>query len=121
MCTLHLTDIDAQHLRSGDLLCSASKPAALVKSFQTRIQALESILPQGVDVHFGRLHVPGSISQLVQTVDAKGEVLRRKPRVVKEGQKAVVKIVLEESAPIEAGARVVLRSNGATIAAGRVE
>lgn len=120
MCILHLMDIEAQHLRSGDVVCSATKPVAVVKGLHVKVQAMESLLPMGVDVHVGRLHVPGSIKALVETLDSNGEVLRKKPRVVKEGQSAVVKVQLEDGAPVGSGERVVLRANGATVAAGRV-
>lgn len=122
LCTLHLTDIDPQHLRSGDMLCASSKPVPVVKSFTAKVEALDSLLPQTVDVHLGRLHAPGSITQLVSTVDGKGEVLKRKPRMVKAGQKAVVKVRLDGSGvPVEGGNGVVLRSAGSTVAYGAVE
>lgn len=121
LCTLHLADIDAQHLRAGDILCCASQPVPVAKSFIAQVQAFESLLPQGVDVHMGRLHVSGNISALISTLDAKGEVLRKKPRVVKEGQRSNVKIMLDAGVPLESGDRVVLRANGDTVAAGRVE
>ncbi|KAK3686479.1 hypothetical protein LTR37_019764 [Vermiconidia calcicola] len=122
LCTLHLTDIEPQHLRAGDVLCSTSKPVPVVKSFVVQIQALESILPQGVDVHVGRLHTSGIIAALITTLDAQGELLKKKPRVVKAGQSANVKVVLSDGgAPLEVGDRVVLRANGSTVAAGKVE
>lgn len=126
LCTLHLTDIEAQHLRSGDMLCSATKPAQVVKEVNVRLQALESILPMGVDVHVGRLHVPGSVKQLVELLDAEGSVVKKKPRVVKEGQSAVVRLGLggdegAAGAPVEKGERVVLRTEGRSVAAGEVE
>ena len=118
--TLHLADIDGQHIRAGDVLCSTSKPISVVKTFVAQVQALESLLPQGVDVHVGRLHVPGKVDQLVATTDAEGEVLKRKPRVVKEGQRALVRVVLEAGTALGKGERVVLRGEGRTVAAGRV-
>lgn len=121
ICTLHLQDIEAQYLRTGDLLCAPGSPVPAVKGFTVRVKALESLLPQGVDVHLGRLHVAGRIGQLVSTLDKEGEVLRKKPRVIKEGQNAVVKIVVDDAVPVEKGSRVVLRSGGSTIAAGVVE
>ncbi|KAI6810375.1 elongation factor EF-1 alpha subunit [Hortaea werneckii] len=122
--TLHMTEIDPVHLRTGDLVCSstAAKPVQVVKSFAARIQALESLLPQAVDVHLGRLHAPGRISQLVQTLDEGGQQLKRKPRMVREGQKAVVKVSLsDDGQPVEVGECVVLRSAGATVAYGMIE
>ena len=121
LCTLHLTEIDPQHLRAGDVLCSASQPVSVVKNAIAQVVALESLLPQGVDLHIGRLHVPGNIAALITTVDAKGEVLKKKPRVVKAGQRANIKVVLDEGAPLGAGDRIVLRANGNTVAAGKIE
>ena len=121
LCTLHLTEIDPQHLRAGDVLCSASKPISVVQNAIAQVVALESLLPQGVDLHIGRLHVPGNIAALITTVEPKGEVLKKKPRVVKAGQRANIKLVLDEGAPLGAGDRIVLRANGSTVAAGKVE
>ena len=124
IATLHLDgDLETltRNLRSGDLLCNASKPAKTVQTFVANVDALESLLPQGADVHIGRLHVPGKISQLVETLDKKGGVLKKKPRIVKERQRARVKVVLEQSMPVESWNRIVLRTNGSTIAAGVAE
>ncbi|EME49378.1 hypothetical protein DOTSEDRAFT_68234 [Dothistroma septosporum NZE10] len=118
--TLHLIDIEPQHLRSGDVVCSSRQPIQAVKSLTAKIQALDALLPQQVNVHVGRLHVPGSISHLVATEDVKGETLKKKPRIVKAGQRAVIKLVLDDGAPLEAGDRIVLRAEGSTIAAGVV-
>ncbi|GAB1731177.1 hypothetical protein NU195Hw_g594t1 [Hortaea werneckii] len=123
--TLHITEIDPVHLRTGDLFCSSpagAKPVRVVKTFTARIQALKSLLPQAVDVHLGRLHAPGGISHLMYTLDEGGQPLKRKPRMVREGQKAVVKVSLgDDGQPVEVGERVVLRSAGGTVAYGRIE
>ena len=93
----------------------------MVETFNAKIEATDGLLPQAVDVHLGRLHAPGIISHLVSTVDANGEVVKRKPRIVKAGQRAVVKIRLEDGASVEAGEGVVLRAAGSTVAYGVVE
>ncbi|KAK1814273.1 hypothetical protein LTR12_011318 [Friedmanniomyces endolithicus] len=121
ICTLHLSDIEAQHLRSGDVVCSSQHPVRVAKSCTVLIEVLEALLPQPVDVHFGRLHVPGRISQLVETVDGEGEQMKRRPRVLKAGQRARVRVGFEEGVPLVVGERVVLRSAGVTAAYGRVE
>lgn len=121
LCTLHLTEIDPQHLRAGDMLCISSNPVAVVKSFVAQVQASESLLPQSVDVHVGRLHVPGNISALISTVDAKGDMQKKKPRVIKSGQRASIKVVLSDGVPLDVQDRIVLRADGNTVAAGRVE
>ncbi|KAM3419014.1 hypothetical protein BST61_g4969 [Cercospora zeina] len=119
--TLHLADIEAQHLRSGDVACSAAKPISVVKNVIARVQAIGALLPQEVDVHVGRLHVPGKISQLFSVVNAKDEMVKKKPRIVKAGQRALIRIALNSGAPLEPGDRIVLRTEGSTIAAGTVE
>ena len=121
LTTLHLTEIDPQHIRAGDILCSADKPVEVVKNLIAQVVALESILPQGVDLHIGRLHVPSNVAALISIVDAKGEVLKKKPRVVKAGQRANVKLLLDTGAPLETDDRIILRAGGSTIAAGKVE
>ena len=118
IATLHLTEIDQQQLRAGDVVCSADKPVAVVKSFIAQVQALESLLPQSVDVHIGRLSLPGSITALISTLDSKGEVLKKKPRVIQAGNYANVKLILNEGAALDADERVILRADGTTIAAG---
>ena len=95
IASLHLTEIDPQHLRAGDVLGSPTKPVSVVKNSIAQVVALESLLPQGVDLHLGRLHVPGNIAALITTVDAKGEVQKKKPRVIKAGQRANIKLVCQ--------------------------
>ena len=99
IATLHLTEIDPQHLRAGDVLCSPAKPVSVVKNAIAQVVALDSLLPQGVDLHIGRLHVPGNIAALITTLDAKGEVQKKKPRVIKAGQRANVKVVRQTLYP----------------------
>ncbi|KXT15822.1 hypothetical protein AC579_6261 [Pseudocercospora musae] len=119
--TLHLQDIDAQHLRSGDVACGGDKPVKVVKNVIAQVTAFESLLPQDADVHIGRLHAPGHISQLFSTLNAKDEAIKKKPRIVKAGQRAVIRLGLDNGVPLEAGDRIVLRSEGNTIAAGTVQ
>lgn len=94
-----------------------------MKNFVAQITALDAILPMGVDVHFGRLHVGGSVKTLISVVEGSGEdvvVKKRKPRVVRAGEKAVVRVETERAVPVEVGGRVVLRVGGDTVGAGVV-
>lgn len=120
ICTLHLTEVDQQHLRAGDCVCDAKNPTPAAKNFVVQLTALDSILPQAVDVHVGRLHAAGSITALISTIDDAGEVERKKPRVVKAGQKATARLVLDAGAALEAGTRLIIRANGSTIAVGEI-
>lgn len=121
ICTLHLSDIDPQHLRAGDMLSSVDKPVLVVKSFIAQIQALESLLPQSVDVYIGRLSVSGAITALISTVDSEGQILKKKPRVIQAGTRANIKLVLDDGAPLDGDERIILRADGTTLAAGRLQ
>ncbi|MCJ1312271.1 Hsp70 suppressor, GTPase facilitates ribosomal subunit dissociation [Agyrium rufum] len=125
--TLHLSDIDPVHLQSGDVLCSVTEPVKVVKSFTTKILAFEHVTPGFVDVLRGRLKFEGRIVGLEATLDkASGVVKKKKPRLVRPGEVARVKVevVLGDGGrgvPLDEGGRMVLRSGGETVAAGLVE
>lgn len=121
--TLHLIDIDPIHLRSGDVVCAPGKDQIQnITKFTAQILSFAHLTPMNVDIHRGRLHVPGRISQLVGILDKKtGDVLKKKPRIIKPEEVVRVVVELERGVPIEAAARVVLRSQGETVGAGLVE
>nr|POE53508.1 isoform 3 of hbs1-like protein [Quercus suber] len=119
--TLHLADVEAQHLRVGDAVCTPAHPVRVLRTYTAKVEAVQSLLPQDVDVHIGRLHGPGRVATLVATVDATGGMLKKKPKIVKEGQHAIVKIVVAAGAPVDVGDRFVLRSAGVTMGFGVVE
>ncbi|KAM5457266.1 hypothetical protein McanCB49686_002867 [Microsporum canis] len=119
---LHLTDIDSKHLRIGDIVCSPGSPAQNITSFTAKVLAFNHLTPMHIDVHRGRLHVPGRITQLVATLDkGSGKPTKRKPKIVAPGNVARVVVELDQSIPLEAPARIVLRSSGDTVAAGLLE
>lgn len=122
--TLHLSDIDAKHLKAGDVICPPSAPVTSVKSFPVKILAFEHMTPMYVEVHRGRLHAAGRVTELVAVLDkGSGAVIKKKPRLVKPGDVArvVVEVDVEGGVPLEAPARVVLRAGGETVAAGLLE
>lgn len=121
--TIHLSDIDPIHLKVGDVLCSPTSPIKIIKEFTAKVLAFEFLTPMQIDVHRGRLHTPGRIREIVSLLD-KGSGAptgKKRPRIVKPAQLARVIVELEAAVPLEAPARVVLRSNGATVAAGLLE
>jgi len=125
LTTLHLDSSDMEslerNLRAGDTLCSASKPVTVVKDFEATIDAIGTLLPSAVDVHIGRLHVPGRIASMSEMREkAGGEVVKKKPRVVMPGQVVKVKITVEEAVAVEHGSGVVLRTGGETVGRGTV-
>lgn len=120
--TLHLSDIDPIHLKIGDVLCSPSNPIKSVKVFTAKVLAFEFMTPMQVDVHRGRLHAAARISEIVAILDkASGKITKKKPKIVKPGSIARVVVEMDMAIPIEALSRVVLRSNGETVAAGLLE
>lgn len=125
LATLHLESSDMEslerNLRAGDTLCSTSKPVSVVKEFEVVIDAIGTLLPSAVDVHIGRLHVPGRVAAMSEMREkAGGEVVKKKPRVVMPGQVVKVKITVEEAVAVEHGSGVVLRTGGETVGRGTV-
>ncbi len=120
---LHLSDIDAKHLRPGDVICTPSAPINSISTLTIKILAFDHVVPMHIEVHRGRLHVPGRITQMVAVLDkSSGAVVgKKKPRMVKPGEVARVVVEVEEAVPLESGGRVILRAGGETVAAGLVE
>lgn len=120
---LHLTDIEQKYLKPGDVICPSSAPVRNTTSFTVKILAFDHVTPMHVEVHRGRLHVPGRITQLVAVLDkGTGAVVgKKKPRLVQPGSVARVVVEVETAVPLEAPARVVLRAGGETVAAGLLE
>lgn len=103
-------------------MCTAQSPIQNVSSLTAKMLVFDHLMPMAVDVHRGHLHATGRISQLVAVLDkANGTVTRKKPKVIQPGSVARIKLELDEPAPLEASMRVILRSNGETIAAGLLE
>lgn len=117
---LHLADIEAKFLRSGDVICTTLFPMQCVTKFTVRVLALEHIMPMRCEVHKGRLHVPGKISQLVAILDkSSGAVVKgKRPKLIRPGLVAKVVVEVEEALPLESGSRIILRAGGETLGAG---
>jgi elongation factor 1 alpha-like protein len=119
---LNLTEIDAIQLKIGDVICSQVSPIQNITSFRAKVLAFNHLTPMNVDVHRGRLHVPGRLSGLVALLDkSTGVVLKKKPKIVQPGSVVRVVIELEQAVPLEAPGRIVLRAGGETVAAGLIE
>lgn len=119
---LNLTDVDPIHLKTGDVLCSPTSPIKNISEFKAKVLAFDHLTPMNLDVHKGRLHVPGRITQLIGILDkSSGAVLKKKPKIVQPGSVVRVVVQLEQAVPLETPARIVLRANGETVAAGLIE
>ena len=121
--TIHLSDIDPVHMKIGDVLCSPASAITNVKEFTAKVLAFEFLTPMQVDIHRGRLHTPGRIREIVSLLDkvTGARTGKKRPRIIKPGQLARVLVELDTEGPLEAPGRVVLRSDGATVAAGLLE
>ena len=120
---LHLADIEAKYLKSGDVVCPPAAPIQCVTSFTVKILAFEHVTPMHCEVHKGRLHAPGRVTKLVAQLDkASGAAVKgRTPRLVKPGSVARVLVEVDDPIPLEQGGRVILRAGGETVGAGLVE
>ncbi|EWC46452.1 hypothetical protein DRE_04395 [Drechslerella stenobrocha 248] len=117
---LHLTGIDMDHLKIGDVVCHADNPLVPLKEFEAKILAFESLTPMVIDIHRGRLNASGRITKLIATLDkGNGTVTKKKPRHIAPGSLAVISIsVTGVPLPLEKGSKIVLRADGLTVAAG---
>ncbi|KAF1813447.1 hypothetical protein P152DRAFT_434558 [Eremomyces bilateralis CBS 781.70] len=125
IATVHLSGVDAEHLRQGDIICARDSPAQNVRTFQAKILAFEQVLPMFVEVHAGTMSREGQVKMpLVALLDERtGDVKKKRPKVLNGGEVGRVEVEFgdEKGAPVEKGRRVVLRYEGRTIAAGLVE
>lgn len=122
IAVLNLVDIDPVHLKLGDIISHPSNPIPNVKEFTAKILAFEHVMPMFVDVHRGPLHVGGKVTKLVAVLDkVSGKEGKKKVRVVQPGMVARIVVELEKELPVEGGVKVILRSEGVTVAAGLVE
>ncbi|CAK7265510.1 hypothetical protein SEPCBS119000_001548 [Sporothrix epigloea] len=120
--TLDLTHIDPLNVRPGVLFCDPAKPATVVDKLTMKVMAFEPLIPQPLEVHRGRLERAANVRELLSTIDLKtGALIREHPFVVTACRVARIRVDLEKKAPLEAGQRVVLRSEGKIVAAGLVE
>ncbi|KAG8164578.1 hypothetical protein KVR01_004853 [Diaporthe batatas] len=119
---IYLSHIDEDHIRIGDVICPPSAMVPCVDTFTMKALAFDTFFPMPVDIHKGRLHVPGKIYQLRAVLDIHtGAVIRKTPQIVKSGSVARIRMKTEDKVPLEKGERVVIRYNGDTVAAGLLE
>ncbi|KAI4281658.1 MAG: hypothetical protein L6R38_003529 [Xanthoria sp. 2 TBL-2021] len=120
---LHLTDIEQQYLKPGDVICPPSALIQNVTSITVKILAFDHVTPMHVEVHRGRLQIPGRITQLVAVLDKVTGAMagKKKPRLVQPGSVARVVVQLDSAVPLEAPGKVILRAGGQTVAAGLLE
>lgn len=125
------SDFDSQMLSKGTLLCSPEYPAPLIKRFMARVLIFKAplgVITKGdqVMVHSYMSKSPGKIAQLVSIVDVKqdNKVLKERPKSLKAGMVANIKISLTDKLCLEklenyfVLGRIILRHENHTIAGG---
>ncbi len=119
---MHLANLEAAHVRPGDVVCDPAAPVPCLDAFAMKALAFDVLVPMQVDVHRGRLHAAGQIDELTALLDkATGAAVKKRPKLVKPGAVARIVVKMASKVPLEPGQRVVLRSGGATVAAGLLE
>jgi elongation factor 1 alpha-like protein len=118
---LALVGIDPIHVRVGDTLCDRANPVPVGDVFTLKVLAFDHLMPMSVEVIRGRLQAPGQIASMPAVLDkATGAVIKKKPRIVPPASVAHIIVKMKVKVPLEAGQRVVLRSEGQTVAAGMI-
>lgn len=126
---LTLSDIDPMYLRSGDVICHTQDPVANAQWLTARIVTFQILQPllrgSSLVLHRGRLDVPVVIRSIRSPIKDSTEF--KTARHVLRNAQAVVELELRNGTiPIEPFAankdvgRVILRREGATVAAGVV-
>jgi len=68
------------------------------------------------------MNAPAKVARLVAVLNKQsGEVEKKRPRIVQPGSVARVVVEMEREMPLDFGTRIVLRADGATVAAGLLE
>jgi len=131
--TVGIHGIDQTSLRIGDIVCQAESPISVCSIFTARVITFETARPiiQGssVIVHRGRIDEPATIKRIISLIDkADGHIIKKQPRHIPVGGAAIVQIALanKRGIPLEQFSinrdtgRIILRSEGVTVAAGVV-
>ncbi|RDA88040.1 hypothetical protein CP532_5306 [Ophiocordyceps camponoti-leonardi (nom. inval.)] len=114
-----LSNIDAVHIRVGDIVCGATDAMVCGDTFTIKAMAFAHLMTMSIDLHRGRLHAQGEVHSISAILDkATGEIVKKKPKIVQPGMVARIIIKLNSKVPLEKGQRLVIRSRGETIAAG---
>ena len=125
--TVVLTDVDEVYVTPGSILCDPFRPINLTYKLQAKIVVFDIKIPiikgRPVEFHYQSMSEPAVIKTLVVDIDnSTGEVIKKKPRVLARNSTAIVEIHLEHPICMEKESkdyrRFMLRSRGATIAAG---
>ncbi|CAN6667283.1 elongation factor 1 alpha-like protein [Trichomonascus vanleenenianus] len=131
--SLVLQGLDTNNVSDGDVVSSVGSAVQPVYKFVARIVVFDLKVPllkgSKLILHRGRANEPCKIAKILATLDkSTGQVVKKKPRHLISGQTANVEIQFESRAvPMELFkdnkelGRIILRKEGATVAAGVVD
>lgn len=126
-----LSGLEENMIGASSIVCEARFPVPVVSRFVAEITtfgALAVPLLNGtqVQLHLQSSQTPATVSRLVSVQAAPGAASKGRPRFVRKNQSAVVEVTTASPVCVERYddlrplARILLRQNGVTIAAGRV-
>ncbi|PWY98741.1 hypothetical protein BCV70DRAFT_201535 [Testicularia cyperi] len=137
--TVYLSGIDQIHINVGSVLCPPSQPIGLYDSFLAQILVFEPTYPlvagTSIELFHHSANIAANLAELVSILDkTTGAVTKKRPRVLTKGSTALVRvsvkaggmagqssgIPLEDAKTNKEMARVLMRMNGETVAAGIV-
>ncbi|SJX64460.1 related to translation elongation factor HBS1 [Sporisorium reilianum f. sp. reilianum] len=137
--TVYLSGIDQIQLSVGAVLCAPSAPIALCDTFVAQILVFEPTYPlvagTSIELFHHSANIAAALTELVSILDkTSGGVIKKKPRVLTKGCTALVRVTvkaggmagqssgipLEDARANKEMARVLMRMNGETVAAGIV-
>ncbi|RWS26972.1 HBS1-like protein [Leptotrombidium deliense] len=130
--TITLTGCDPNNITIGSMLCDALNPSPVTSVIEARIVVFHNIevpLTKGfpVALHYKCLSESAVLTKLISQLNkSTGEVVKRKPRFLAKNSSAEVQITINRPICVELYqdykelGRFMLRSKGATIAAGMI-
>ncbi|KAN0061659.1 hypothetical protein ACQY0O_005650 [Thecaphora frezii] len=127
--TVYLAGIDTIQIKVGSVLCPPDDIVPICHSFTAQLLIFEPMYPlvkgTAVEVFHHSAQVPALLQELIETRDRTGAVKNR-PRVLTKATTALVKVQVARGVALEAAqrckdmARILVRCNGQTVAAGIV-
>ncbi|RDA89820.1 hypothetical protein CP533_3019 [Ophiocordyceps camponoti-saundersi (nom. inval.)] len=110
--SIALSNIDAIHIRVGDIVCGAKDAIVCGDTFTIKALAFEHLMKMEIDLHRGRLQASGNIRSISAILDkATGETVKEKPKMVQPGMVARVIVKLSTKVPLEKGQRVTVQAD----------
>jgi len=126
---INIRGVGKKDIARGDVICDAAKPSYVVEEFIATVTVINhpSVLAKGYTpvFHVHTAQVPCQFVELIEQIDPRtGEVIKKSPDFLKNGDSAKVRIkpqgnlCLETQKENQFMSRFAIRDAGATVAAG---